>query len=277
MQASIFHVLKRDHSDFPGPGNDLRYTGALIDVEALIRQGHTSFSLEDWKQLLDWHFSQGRPAVSHSPAFRDAYQPHYRVVLEDCAALIPVIEQMKTGFHQSVIIDGPCGSGKSTLAEILRVVLEGMLIPMDDFFLPPPMRTQERLSQPGGNIHHERFKAEILDIFKAGQPLHYQRFNCQNGQMEDARRPARDVLIIEGSYSHHPALMEAYKRLSPLFVYVDVTPEEQLRRLKLRNPQMLDRFRTRWIPLEKTYFEAYDIKDQADVVISTRPWLEDDM
>jgi len=277
MQSTIFHVLKREHREFPGPGNELRYYGSLTDVEAMIRQGHTSFSLESWRELLDWHQKNGRPAVSHSAEFRKAYDPHYRVVMEDCAALLPVIERMKTGQHQAVVIDGPCGSGKSTLGEILRVVLEGMLIPMDDFFLPLHMRTQDRLSQPGGNIHHERFKEEILDKFKVGEPLEYLRFDCQTGQMKEKAWPKRDMLVVEGSYSHHPVLRQAYSRLNPLRVYVDVTPEEQLRRLALRDPERLDMFHTRWIPLEKTYFEAYDIKDQADLVLMTQPWLEDEM
>jgi len=85
------------------------------------------------------------------------------------------------------------------------------------------------------------------------------------------------MLVVEGSYSHHPVLRQAYSRLNPLRVYVDVTPEEQLRRLALRDPERLDMFHTRWIPLEKTYFEAYDIKDQADLVLMTQPWLEDEM
>ena len=31
-------------------------------------------------------------------------------------------------------------------------------------------------------------------------------------------------------------------------------------------------FETRWIPLEKTYFEAYDIQGTADLVLESIPW-----
>lgn len=51
-------------------------------------------------------------------------------------------------------IDGRCGAGKSTLALWLRESLAKQALPcllfrMDDFFLPPEMRTAKRLSVPG--------------------------------------------------------------------------------------------------------------------------------
>ena len=36
---------------------------------------------------------------------------------------------------------------------------------MDDFFLPMELRTAERLEEPGGNVHYERFSAEV-DVYK---------------------------------------------------------------------------------------------------------------
>ena len=45
---------------------------------------------------------------------------------------------------------------------------------MDDFFLPPALRTPERRSEPGGNVHYERFLTEVLpnlrseDLFPIG-------------------------------------------------------------------------------------------------------------
>ena len=56
--------------------------------------------------------------------------------------------------HVVVAIDGMAASGKTTAAEQLTEQLGGEVIHMDDFFLPPEMRTEERLSQPGGNVHY---------------------------------------------------------------------------------------------------------------------------
>lgn len=77
--------------------------------------------------------------------------------------------------------------------------------------------------------------------------------------------------MIEGSYSHHPYFREALKKLQAIRVYLHIEEEEQLRRLALRNPEKLEMFRSRWIPLEKNYFEAYDILSEADFVIHTLP------
>lgn len=49
---------------------------------------------------------------------------------------------------------------------------------MDDFFLPPELRTAERLSQPGGNVHYERFSAEVADGILRGKPFEYSVFDC---------------------------------------------------------------------------------------------------
>ena len=266
MQASIFHVLGR--SD-----NEMRFYGSLNDVLAVIEEGRTAFSREEWEAFCEWHRENGRCPVGHSDAYRAAYHPSYRVVSDDCITLLPVIEQAMEG-RNVIVIDGPCGSGKSTLARALSTVLDCLPIPMDDFFLPPDMRTEERLSKPGGNIHHERFKMEILDRIKVGEPLSYQRFNCQTGGMEDVKLRKGKAVVIEGSYSHHPAFAQAYQKLNALRVFVDISPEEQLVRLQKRNPQMLAMFQTRWIPLEKNYFQAYDSKDRADILLVSQPWNE---
>ena len=56
------------------------------------------------------------------------------------------------GGRAVIAIDGMAASGKSTLAARLAEELDGCVIHMDDFFLPPELRTQERLSSPGGNV-----------------------------------------------------------------------------------------------------------------------------
>ena len=46
------------------------------------------------------------------------------------------------------------------------------------------------------------------------------------------------------------------------------TPEEQLRRIELRNGrEMMERFRARWIPMEERYFEHYGICEKADLTL----------
>ena len=64
----------------------------------------------------------------------------------------------------AVGIDGRCASGKTKLSERLKEEFIASVIHMDDFFLPRELRTKERLSSPGGNVHYERFETEVLDM-----------------------------------------------------------------------------------------------------------------
>ena len=249
-----------------------RFEESLAQLDQLAQNGETPFSSDNLQAYLTSDRAQGCPPVSHSEAYRQAYQPAYRVILTDLAVLVPVIALLDRKECSVVVIDGPCGSGKTTLARLLAALYHTSPIPMDDFFLPPPMRTPERLAVPGGNVHYERFKAEILDTLKVGSPLAYDRFDCQTGTLVRKQHAASDVVIIEGSYSHHPVFAQSHERLGALRVFVSVSAEEQLARIAQRDPEMLNMFRTRWIPLEKTYFEAYDIKDRAHMALVSQPW-----
>jgi len=261
MQVSDEIVRQRgDNTD--------RFEEALCLIETLARDGEAPFSLQDFQAYLADYRAQGCPVVSHTPAYREAYRPAYRVVLTDCAQLMQILLEEP----RLVVIDGPCGSGKSTLAGLLARLFDTQPIPMDDFFLPFDMRTPERLSQPGGNVHYERFASEVLDCFEHGKPVCWNRFTCSDGTLIPREIPASDVTVIEGSYSHHPALREKLIQLNALLVYIHVEEDEQLRRIEKRDPELRHMFETRWIPLEKNYFEAYDIQGTADVVLESMPW-----
>ena len=53
-----------------------------------------------------------------------------------------------------------------------------------------------------------------------------------------------------------------------LRVFSDIDPEEQQRRILARNGESgLATFNARWIPLEEAYFQAYQVKEKADVIV----------
>lgn len=77
---------------------------------------------------------------------------------------------------------------------------------------------------------------------------------------------AGDINIIEGAYSCHPALWEYYD----LHLFMDVSTDEQKRRIIDRNrTDGWKVFSARWIPLEETYFKAYQVKKRCDDCIHT--------
>ena len=142
---------------------------------------------------------------------------------------------------------------------------------MDEFFLPPELRTPERLNQPGGNIHYERFLSEVLPGLIAGRAFSYGSFDCHHGVTRPVFLPQSPVRIVEGSYALHPRFEESYRAADALTVFLCVSPAEQLRRIEKRSPALLERFREVWIPLENSYFQAYDIQSRARIRLKSMP------
>ncbi|MEG2950977.1 MAG: hypothetical protein RR946_09800 [Clostridia bacterium] len=264
-------------------GSVPRFEQTLQSIRRLAQANEMPFSAEVLDQYLKAYRAQGYPPVSHSAGYKKAYAPAYRVVLSDFAALLPVLaalpdpslmEKNPKADPLLIVLDGDCGAGKTTLSNLLAALCKIKPIRMDDFFLPYEMRTPQRLREPGGNVHYERFQSEVLNRLPAAERFSYLRFDCATGKyIPQAYQPAC-VAVIEGSYSHHPAFREAYERLHALRVFVEVDAHEQLRRLALRNADLLPRFQNEWIPLEKNYFEAYDIKKRANIALQSEPWEE---
>lgn len=163
-----------------------------------------------------------------------------------------------------IAIDGRCAAGKTTMAELFADNMGAGVIHMDDFFLPGELRTKARLQEPGGNVHYERFLKEVLPNLRSAEAFSYRRFDC--GRMDffgDRGVKASSLRIVEGAYSHHPALGD----YADIRIFLDVNREEQLRRIEQRNGrEALNAFLTRWIPFEEQYFAAFSIKERADFI-----------
>ena len=160
-------------------------------------------------------------------------------------------------------IDGRCASGKSTLGQELAEKWNASLFHMDDFYLQPHQRTEERLAEPGGNVDRERFLKEVLLPLRSGQTVSYRRFDCGTFTFDPTRliEPA-DSAIVEGSYACHPELRGLYD----LRIFMDIDPREQMRRILKRNgPEAAERFRTRWIPLEEAYFAGCKVREACEI------------
>lgn len=165
-----------------------------------------------------------------------------------------------------IAIDGRCASGKTTLAERLQESLSCNVIHMDDFFLRPEKRTNERYKEPGGNVDRERFLTEVLQPLQTGKPFSYRPFDCHTMTLGEPVSITPDaVTIIEGTYSCHPALWDFYD----LHIFMTTTPEKQFDRLANRNGANLAMFREKWIPLEKRYFIAYQTDKKCELVFQT--------
>lgn len=177
-----------------------------------------------------------------------------------------VLSQRIRGSGQRLLIavDGRCASGKTTLAATLEEETGCNVVHMDDFFLRPEQRTPQRLAEPGGNVDYERFRQEVMLPLSSGDRVHYQIFDCQQMALSAFREidPSKTT-VIEGSYSCHPALWDFYD----LRVFLDIDPEEQLRRIRRRNgEEKAVMFQTRWIPMEERYFDAFRLRERCELI-----------
>jgi len=238
--------------------------GDLDGLEEKLRLTQTPENADYFNHYRD----EGCPAVSHSQIYRDAYHPAYRVVPDWARVyweLIKAIDRLTAQKDLvTVAIDGMSGSGKTTLGLRLRELFGGNLFHMDDFFLPFERKTPQRLRQPGGNVDHERFRAEVLEPLKRGEPFTFKPYLCHKGALGEAVAAQPQKLnIVEGCYSLHPQMEGNYD----LKVFLKLTADEQSRRILQRNGEaMLKRFQEEWIPLENMYFSAFAIEKQCDLV-----------
>ena len=128
-------------------------------------------------------------------------------------------------------LDGRCGSGKTTLANALAAQRD-----------------------------------EALRPAYAGQPVAYRAYSCrEEAYLPPVQLPAQPLVILEGSYSHHP-LLRPYETLR---VFVTCTKAEQTRRLQAREGARYADFAARWVPLEEGYFAQYGVAESADFVVET--------
>lgn len=228
-----------------------------------------TFTLAQFEEVLRWYIEKCEgtlQAVHHSQDYRDGESPAYRVISGPAVDAFTILEAAyeKCGSSGGVIIiDGKAGAGKTTVAGVLSAVLNTPTICMDHFFLPPALRSADRLDAPGGNIDHQRFIAEVMPNLSAA--FQYNIFDCSIMALKGTRSiPAGKWQIIEGSYSHHPELQYGDNALK---VFVDIPYDTQIARLEKRNPKLLQRFVDAWIPMEEKYFAAFDVKDNADITI----------
>ena len=226
------------------------------------------FPLDELEAYLYDYKNQGYPQVRHSENYRAAYSPAYRIVrLEYCEyfeIFCRIDALLKSKKCVNVAIDGNCGAGKSTLALLINNIYDCNIFHMDDFFLRPELKTEERLKEVGGNVDYVRFQQEIITGMQSGCEFQYRTYDCR--QMNWGKTitvvPKR-LNIIEGAYSMHSTLIESYD----LKIFLHINEKEQsMRILKREGADMQKRFLREWIPMENRYFKDKKIQEQSDLI-----------
>lgn len=141
---------------------------------------------------------------------------------------------------------------------------------MDDFYLSIQARAADWESTPAGHMDLARFRAEVLEPVRAGETAVYRPYSCREQRFGEERvLPLKQLNIVEGSYSHHPALGEYDEK-----IFLTCSVEEQRRRLQRREGGDHAAFAQRWIPLEERYFQTYDVLHTADLQVDTTSFFK---
>ncbi len=245
-----------------------RFIQELDNVEDMIKKGLLPLSYDEYKTYIEKYRQDNYPLVRHTPTFRDMYHPHYRLMKKE---YIPFIELLKKVSslppHSVILIDGHAGAGKSSLASMIKDIHGYPIVHVDDFFLQPHQRTEERLNEIGGNVDYERFYNEVVKPINNKQSFDYQVFDCMSMSLTEYEHISFDkCIIIEGSYCMHPY----FKDYGTYKIFLDIDENTQIKRIRNRNGEFLTRrFINEWIPKENAYFKHFDIKEKADYILET--------
>lgn len=267
----------------------------LAQLEALPVPGMADY--------LDAYRRQGCPPVSHSEAYRNAYSPHYRVVRTDYAGYLPALRVLdrfarehyaawlrlshrgdlrssaamrQKGLRPCLIaVDGRCGSGKTGFADIVDHLIPGSrhVIHMDDFYLPWEARAEDWKEHPAGNMDLDRLREQVLAPVSEGRPLAYppilqaaaEKSVDLDGEPIEVDPDDVEMILVEGTYSQHPALAGYYDWK----LFLTCEHEEQTRRLQAREGDYYPTFDSLWRALEERYFAACATEAGADLTIDT--------
>ena len=265
----LFNMFFESAKEYRGEIDTLRE--CIFDAESVLSGTNVNFSNEEWSDYVERYISNGMCAVHHSDEYRKSEEPSYRIVgcrFLNCLPLLLAaakLPESKDGRPKIIAIDGRAASGKTTLADILSKIIGAEKVRMDDFFLPLPLRTSERLAEAGGNIHYERFAKEVIPDIREQKAFSYGVFDCGKMEIDGERFVGESAWrIVEGSYSHHPKFGD----YADLKIFCTVDSEEQMRRITVRNGERLaERFKNEWIPMEERYFSSFNVRENADIII----------
>ena len=188
----------------------------------------------------------------------------YNELLELLKKTLEERRKNNTDGRYVVAIDGNCGSGKTTGVRMIAKELGCEIIQMDDFYLTPQMRTQERREEPGGNVDYIRFAKEVLPYVGKNEPFTYGKYQVETDSIIaqiEIKNP--EIVIIEGAYSMRPEFRDYYN----LKVFSNASRELQIERLTEREGEYVQEYIDLWIPLENKYIKYFNLKEICDIII----------
>ena len=108
--------------------------------------------------------------------------------------------------------------------------------------------------------------ARLCQTFGCTQTGRQKKIIHRNDIAVKAHGPLKPFTVIEGSYCMRPE----FRGLYDYSVFLSCSYEQQINRIRSRNgEEMLKNFIEKWIPMENTYFDAFQVKENCNVTIQT--------
>ena len=143
-------------------GNLASFLKKLDLLRTLCEEGTLPFSPDQLESYLSDYAGRSYPPVSHSPRYRAAYAPAYRVVCRLYGISLQIAEAVEQRLLQKgrclLVWTGIAGLEKSTLAKRWPPSWDASIIAMDNFFLTPRVKPPSVWQLPGAMSITKRFK-----------------------------------------------------------------------------------------------------------------------
>ncbi len=152
-------------------------------------------------------------------------------------------------------VDGFGAAGKTTLAALIAAAVAGAVVHVDDF---------SRIGVRGWD--RQLFVDQVLAPLRAGQPAHYQAWDLATDAPLDwlTVRPGIPV-IVEGV----SATDERAGVPWDVTLWVEESAGVRWQRILDRDePELLDRWRTDWLPNEQRYAREQRPHERVDAIVS---------
>jgi uridine kinase len=182
-----------------------------------------------------------------------------------------------------IAVDGPPAVGKTTLADELAVVLraqgrEVIRASIEGFLLPRAQRYRRGEYSPEGcyldSFDYDALHRVLLDPLGPAGDRRFQPAVYNKGTDTALSQPfttahADAVLLFDGVFLLRPELINQWD----LRIFVSAAFEETLNRARTRDqalygtPEVERRWRNRYIPSQRLYFDTVRPTDHADIIV----------
>ena len=162
-----------------------------------------------------------------------------------------------------IAVDGGSGGGKSTIAQMIAKRVNGIIIPLDDFYagnIPDKKWDEFSIEKKLQEVFQwERLLTTAIKPLLAGNSASWTTYDFSSIQDDGTykQQPGfqtispSDIIIIDGAYSASPAIVE----FIDITILVDVPIEERHKRLNNRESfKFLKGWHERWDAVESYYF-----------------------